>query len=96
MEPFEHFGLETSRKMTNKKAWELLTEIRDNSCMGFATRKTVTFAEHERTLKTLGLIREVASGYRITSTGRQILKERGKNRSRGADNVSSVRFDTSR
>jgi hypothetical protein len=91
MEPFEHFRVETSRKVTTKKAWELLAEIRHNSCLGFATRKTVTFGEQERTLKTLGLIREVASGYRITSTGRQILKERGKSRSRAADNVPSVR-----
>jgi hypothetical protein len=58
--------------------WKLLTEILHNSSLGFATRSTINSKQSEEALKAWGMIRPADVGYKITHTGRELLKMKMK------------------
>lgn len=58
--------------------WKLLEEILHNSSLGFVTRSTIHSRQNEEALKTWGMIRPADFGYKITRTGRELLKMKKK------------------
>ena len=57
-----------------RPTWKLLKEILHNSCRGFVTRSTAYNRASEEALKIWGMIRQVDEGFKITPTGRELLK----------------------
>ena len=64
------------QNLNARPTWKLLAEILHNSCRGFVTRSSAYSRASEEALKIWGMIRQVGEGFKITPTGRELLKLR--------------------